>query len=646
MTTQFKIYERFAGEEFKIIVVDTSCSDQEHQVLLEIVKQFTIPIEIIRYDLENINGSMAHGKGLQYIYEMIRNNESVQYFLTQDPDFFWVKPQFLTYLKEKLQTYTVVGAPYHSPRVAGWSGHMWFPAAFGAAYRMEALRSTDADFTHSVKRAPDGSIRDVGWLVRERLAEQPYFYFQQHRAPLPIGKTSFEMIWRRYTDSDATIAYHLHRGSFEGHVSVLPIATEERRNMKPPNEWIENREKACIFFWEEIVMDKPMRETPYRSPIVVSEALQDILKDKIVCEMGCAEGDNLMFMSRYAKRVFGLERDEKRYPIAQKRGFEVIVGDYFEDEIPDAEVYYFWPNDTKDNPLLIERILEEKPGFTGYILVGGDPGMRGEEQMVRKIADEYGKLREVPYNEGEKHCQSGVFLVAVVDVKALREKKQKFVLVLSAPRCGSSCTTGCLSLCGLNIGKTPTTVKGQWNAKGYFENQRILRFNDKALTSIGLSIANPTLLTTEQIQFLHENFETMLRDILKEQFAPDMPSLIKDPRIIILWPLYRAVFAAMNADVKIIVLHRSQDSCARSLVRFPAFKVTYEQGVHLHNRYYEIIASELEKEFESVHTHFEHIIGNTIKTVGVICEFLGLEFDDQQKKNVLAFVDNNLVNFK
>jgi len=36
-----------------------------------------------------------------------------------------------------------------------------------------------------------------------------------------------------------------------------------------------------------------IRETPHRSPLVVAEALKDVLTGKIVCDLGCAEGDNM-----------------------------------------------------------------------------------------------------------------------------------------------------------------------------------------------------------------------------------------------------------------------------------------------------------------------------------------------------------------
>ena len=160
---------------------------------------------------------------------------------------------------------------------------------------------------------------------------------------------------------------------------------------------------------------KPVRETPYRSPMIVSEKIQDILQGKVVCELGCAEGDNMMFMSRYAKRVFGIEFDLAKSHVAQERGFNVITGNYFEIEIPDADVYYFWPTSADDSPRLIDKILRSKPNFVGHIIVGGDTYMQREKEVINRLAKR-GELREISYNEGTKNRQSGTFLVLIIEV--------------------------------------------------------------------------------------------------------------------------------------------------------------------------------------------------------------------------------------
>ena len=156
-----------------------------------------------------------------------------------------------------------------------------------------------------------------------------------------------------------------------------------------------------------VKVQPPVNKCPHRSPQAVSDVIKDIIQDRIVCELGCAEGDNLFFMSRYAKQVKGFEYMERRYRVAQQRGLDVTVGDYYKDELPEADVYYFWPDDgERDSEYLVQKILS-KPGFNGTIIVGGDTGFPPEIPSLKRCA-KLGRLVEVPYNEGSGHREHGI----------------------------------------------------------------------------------------------------------------------------------------------------------------------------------------------------------------------------------------------
>jgi hypothetical protein len=166
------------------------------------------------------------------------------------------------------------------------------------------------------------------------------------------------------------------------------------------------------------------RECPDRSPKAVSEAIKEIIKDKTVCELGCGEGDNMAFMSRYAKKVIGVEFDPERYMFARKRGFEVFVCDYRKQDLPDADVYYFWPDDgKKDDEFLVNKILSKK-NFKGIIIVAADfghgsfrdPGLSYEPTVVKAVGEKRNAtFLEVPFHEGEGYRQNGKFLLAIIN---------------------------------------------------------------------------------------------------------------------------------------------------------------------------------------------------------------------------------------
>jgi hypothetical protein len=165
--------------------------------------------------------------------------------------------------------------------------------------------------------------------------------------------------------------------------------------------------------WQE--SRTPVNKCPYRSPQIISETIKDIICDKVVCELGSAEGDNLVFMSKYAKKVIGIERDLKRHEKAVARGLDVRVGDYKLDPSPEADVYYFWPNDGEaDNEFLVNKILSNN--FKGIIIIAGDMGHPPEIPSVKRCAEK-GKLLTVPFNEGNGWRENGVFLLAIIDAK-------------------------------------------------------------------------------------------------------------------------------------------------------------------------------------------------------------------------------------
>lgn len=161
-------------------------------------------------------------------------------------------------------------------------------------------------------------------------------------------------------------------------------------------------------------MDGNYSKCPFRSPEAVSEAIQDIIKDKVVCELGCAEGDNMVFMSKYAKKVIGIDNNEERLSKAKERGLHVTNGNYYH-TLPKADVYYFWTDKGMvDNEPLTKRIYSD-PEFTGYIIIAGDMNFSTEPPSVRKCAEKWGgEIREVNFNEGSGVRESGTFILAII----------------------------------------------------------------------------------------------------------------------------------------------------------------------------------------------------------------------------------------
>ena len=101
------------------------------------------------------------------------------------------------------------------------------------------------------------------------------------------------------------------------------------------------------------MIDDVTQDDVAASPPETAEAIKDLIKDKVVCDLGCGFGDLLSYLAKYAKKVIGVERYNHRAEIARTRGFEVILGDIFEIDIPKADIYYLW---TTNNQQIADRI--------------------------------------------------------------------------------------------------------------------------------------------------------------------------------------------------------------------------------------------------------------------------------------------------
>jgi hypothetical protein len=112
---------------------------------------------------------------------------------------------------------------------------------------------------------------------------------------------------------------------------------------------------------------------PSRGPAAAVYGLRPYIEGKVVCDLGCGGGDLVWLMGRWAEKAIGVEYDDGRCRRAMERRGEldnVFVKklDYFEEPIPAADVYYFWPNDPGTTERIIESLTEQHAPTT--LIVG------------------------------------------------------------------------------------------------------------------------------------------------------------------------------------------------------------------------------------------------------------------------------------
>lgn len=79
-----------------------------------------------------------------------------------------------------------------------------------------------------------------------------------------------------------------------------------------------------------------------QTPIEVADLIKDVIKDKIVCDIGCGGGSFMRALNQYAKKVYGIEEEKEWYQHAIDNGFEIMAENVFSFPLPPADVYYCW----------------------------------------------------------------------------------------------------------------------------------------------------------------------------------------------------------------------------------------------------------------------------------------------------------------
>lgn len=82
-----------------------------------------------------------------------------------------------------------------------------------------------------------------------------------------------------------------------------------------------------------------------QTPAEIADLIADVIKDKVVCDIGCGGGSFMTALARHAKEVHGIEEEHEWAEIAGKKGFEVMMENAFSFPLPNADVYYCWSKD-------------------------------------------------------------------------------------------------------------------------------------------------------------------------------------------------------------------------------------------------------------------------------------------------------------
>jgi hypothetical protein len=211
---------------------------------------------------------------------------------------------------------------------------------------------------------------------------------------------------------------------------------------------------------------------------------------------------------------------------------------------------------------------------------------------------------------------------------------RKAIIVISAPRVGSSCLAGCLNLCGASLGKSKANVRDKFNPKGYFENYEIMAFNRKILKDFGADIFS----LCPSIHF-DKAVEKLLHCLIKREFSRETIFVMKDPRILLLWIFYEKVLKDLSIEVFFVEIRRDVKTYLKSTEKFLGLAMkneTYREA--LFRMYYEL-GDKISGAYSRVSVEFEHLVKTPVEVMDRVCNEAGLTLNVKAIEN---FVDPRL----
>lgn len=146
-------------------------------------------------------------------------------------------------------------------------------------------------------------------------------------------------------------------------------------------------------------------------------------------------------------------------------------------------------------------------------------------------------------------------------------------LVLGMHRSGTSATAQLLALAGAEL---PDNVMpgDEHNAKGYFEPWKISVFNDQRLRAAGSAWDDPFNLPYAPLApDVEADWTARAVDLFKAEFGEAIHPLLKDPRVSVLLPMWRAVLERAEVAARVVIPVRHPLAVAGSLARRDAFPV-------------------------------------------------------------------------
>lgn len=212
-----------------------------------------------------------------------------------------------------------------------------------------------------------------------------------------------------------------------------------------------------------------------------------------------------------------------------------------------------------------EHLLKRGIGYEDYEL-WLRIGQQGKSvDFIERSLSRYLKKQESMLSVADKYYHTPLmsFIKHTYFTEHLGSKTA--ILITGMHRSGTSALTGLIGLLGADLG--PDLIgPAPSNVTGHFEPRKIVAVNEELLEKLGARApGSPDMPPDWLEQKETKEARVKIQEILRHDFSDQDLFVIKDPRLCLLLPLYRALLEEEGISVKIIIIQRNREEVIKSL---------------------------------------------------------------------------------
>ncbi|MDP1622351.1 MAG: glycosyltransferase [Bacteroidales bacterium] len=208
-------------------------------------------------------------------------------------------------------------------------------------------------------------------------------------------------------------------------------------------------------------------------------------------------------------------------------------------------------------------------------------------------------------------------------------------------RSGTSTTSGMLYMLGLDLGKA---VMGgnESNSRGFFENYRIMLFNEDLYRRLHVNWHNTLGLHSAWWESEEMQKETeRLKMLILDDFTQGTHLLFKDPRICILLPVYLKAFKELEIEPFFILTYRNHQEVAESLKTRDTFPTEKSFRIWIDHM---LMAEKHSREYSRIFIDYNNILADPISMLEKVISAFSLDFPlvTTVREKIIQFVEPDL----